>query len=90
MKPDLYTKAVLTVIAVMLAVIAFRTVINPEMTASAQEAFGGVQFSGANGGHAFFDTRTGEVFQYAFPSGKLIYRQKLTKLGQDLTKEPVK
>jgi hypothetical protein len=39
MKTDLYTKAVLTVIALMLAVIALKPVISPEMTASAQGSF---------------------------------------------------
>jgi hypothetical protein len=36
MKPDLYTKAILTVVALMLTVIACKPLISPETTASAQ------------------------------------------------------
>jgi hypothetical protein len=50
MRPDLYTKAVLTVIAVTLAVIAFKPLVGPQATVSAQSAppvvFSGMQFSG--------------------------------------------
>jgi hypothetical protein len=64
MKPDLYTKAVLTVIAVMLTVIACKTVISPGTTASAQSApFAGVQYSNAPT-TSFFDARTGEIWLY--------------------------
>ena len=49
MKPDLYTKAVLTVIAIMLSVIASKPIFNPDTTASAQTAFAGMQMTGANG-----------------------------------------
>jgi hypothetical protein len=93
MKPDLYTKAVLAVIALMLAVIACKPLINPETTASAQGPFAGVQFTsdrGASG--AFFDTRTGELWLYDVGyqkefGGKMFRKFRLTKLGQPLTKE---
>ena len=42
MKPDRYTKAVLTVIALMLVVIACTPLINPNTTAEAQGSFAGV------------------------------------------------
>ena len=91
MKPDFYTKSVLTVIAIMLTVIACKTVINPDATASAQSApFAGVQYASSNGYPYFFDTRTGEIYSYQTFDGKLFTRFRLTKLGQALTVEPVK
>jgi hypothetical protein len=38
MKPDFYTKAVLTVIAVLLAVIAVKPLVSPDMVANAQRS----------------------------------------------------
>ena len=85
MKPDIYTKAVLTVIAVALIAIAFGPAVHPGMTAQAQSAqFAGVQYSDGN----FFDTRTGEVWVYqtccnvGADSGKYVAKMKLNKLGQ--------
>ena len=87
MKPDLYTKSILTVIALMLTVIAGKTVISPDTTASAQSApFAGVQYHDME----FFDTRTGDVWMYDRSYGKLSARFKLTKLGQAMTKEVAK
>ena len=45
MKPDLYTKAVLTVIAVLLAVIALKPLFGPNTLASAQRTFNTVRNS---------------------------------------------
>jgi len=99
MKPDLYTKAVLTVIALMLTVIACKTVITPTTTASAQGPFAGVQFVVDRGGFEFFDQRTGEVWEYfgsdgrlqsggtSFKTGQLARTLKLTKPGQPMTVE---
>ena len=90
MRIDPYTKAVLTVIALLLAVIAFKEYINPDSTAHAQGAFAGVQYSGPI--QSFFDTRTGEVYEYrgdgGLASGSQLTRQyRLVKLGQPLVKE---
>jgi len=64
MRPDIYTKAVLTVIAVMLTVIAVKPLISPDTTASAQSGqFVGVQYGNLD----FFDSRTGEVFSFIQP-----------------------
>ncbi len=47
MKPDIYTKAVLTVIAVALVAIASNQYTNPRTTVQAQASpFAGVQFTG--------------------------------------------
>jgi hypothetical protein len=82
MKPDIYTKAVLTVIAIMLAVIACKPLISPDTTASAQGSFAGIQYAG---GGQFFDTRTGEIWVYT--AEQLIVKQRLAKLGQPLVRE---
>ena len=84
MKPDLYTKTVLTVIALVLAVIACRPLFNPQTTVSAQGPFAGVLFSGG-GSHSFFDTRTGDLWTYsnAFDVGWQ-HVGRVTKLGQPL------
>jgi hypothetical protein len=87
MRIDLYTKGVLTVIAVLLAVIAFRPYVSPDAVVQAQGSFAGVQFSGApNNGFAFFDPKTGEIWEY-FPNAETVPRRRLTTLGQPLVKE---
>jgi hypothetical protein len=65
MKPDLYTKAVLTVIALLLLVIACNQDVNPGSKVRAEGAFAGVQYVGGyQGGYQFFDSRTGEIWWY--------------------------
>jgi hypothetical protein len=64
MKPDLYTKAVLTVIAFMLVMIGFREFVNPTTTVSAEGPFSGVQFSGDTDTFTLFDSRTGDIWSY--------------------------
>jgi hypothetical protein len=86
MKPDLYTKAVLTVIALMLTVIACNQYVSPAAAVQAQgSAFTGVQYGGQN---TFFDTRTGDLWNYQPTTDGKFYVQshaKLTKLGADGT-----
>jgi hypothetical protein len=88
MKPDLYTKAVLTVIALLLALIACKPLLSPETTASAQGALAGVQFSTfvaeGNRTFAFFDSRTGEAWFYDGGDLKPNISVRLTKLGDRL------
>jgi hypothetical protein len=89
MKPDLYTKAVLTVIALALSALALSQYLNPKVVAQAQAAtFGGVQFSGGDR-QGFFDPRTGEVAFFTTSAGKengkIIERLKLTRVGTALT-----
>jgi hypothetical protein len=63
MRIDLYTKAVLTVVAIFLGVIALRPYVSPEVV-QAQGAFSGVQMSGFGPGYVgFFDSKTGQVFR---------------------------
>jgi hypothetical protein len=96
MRADIYTKAILTVIAVSLVLIACNRYINPAATVSSEGPFAGVQFLG-NGGAGFLaiDTRTGDIWLYSywsdsdvkelhksFPPGyRVTHLGKLDKLG---------
>jgi hypothetical protein len=65
MKPDFYTKAVLTVIALMLTVIACKPLVSPDATTRAETApFAGVQFWSDAGATFAFDIRTGDIYRY--------------------------
>jgi hypothetical protein len=82
MKIDLYTKTVLTVIAVMLAFMACKSAVQP-LGVAAEGPLAGVQFTGAMGGFWAVDTRNGEVWAYTDEGGNLkpkLYG-KITKLG---------
>jgi len=60
---DLYTKTILTLIALLLSVVVLKPVFQPQ-TARAAGSFAGIQFSYSGGNHAFFDTDNGEVWEY--------------------------
>ena len=84
MKPDVYTKAVLTVIAILLAVCAVRL---PVATVRADDLEAGLQFdpdvvqidvpggSASLSGRIAIDTRTGYV--YGFPTNGVAYPRNL-------------
>jgi len=86
MRIDLYTKAVLTIIAITLSVIASNQLVSPRV-AGAQGTFGGVQFSSAGGYSYFFDSRTGEIWSYSIGDGKMQAKRRLTKIGQPMLVE---
>jgi hypothetical protein len=91
MKTNLYTKAVLTVIALALVMIACNEYVHPETTASAQSALlGGVLVTGGDGAYSFLDTRTGDLWTYGWSASEgdhyeWSYLGKITKMGQPLT-----
>lgn len=82
MKIDVYTKAVLTVLAILLGVIALRPLVSPEVTANAQGGFAGVQYANME----FFDARSGQVYSYN-PNGTLLRQYKVARLGDPLVVE---
>jgi hypothetical protein len=85
MKLDLYTKIVLTVMALALVLVACNQYIHPAVSASAQGSFIGLRF--ADSGEAtFFDPRTGELFEYT-AHGEIDGKYRLTKLGQSMIRE---
>jgi hypothetical protein len=78
---DLYTKSVLTLIALLLSVIALKPVFQPQ-SANAASAFAGVQFSYSGGNHAFFNTTTGDVWEYG-DHGDFRNHYKVHEFGKD-------
>jgi len=92
MKPDLYTKVALTVIALLLLLIACNQYVNPEAKVRAEGPFAGVQYAS---NLEWYDSRTGEIWSYKQAAGPSPYGQpytlyrkdRLVKLGQPLVKE---
>ncbi len=83
MRTDTYTKAVLTVIAVFLGMIAFKQYVRPDVVAQAQGGFAGVQYL-SNCNSCFYDGRTGEIVKY---SGTEVFgHYRLSKVGQPLVR----
>ncbi len=64
MKPDRYTKIVLTVIALALVLIACNQYVTPATTTAAQGPFANVLFTGNAGSFTLFDQRTGDIWTY--------------------------
>lgn len=58
MRIDVYTKTILTLIALLLAVIALKPILQPQ-AAMAEGSFPGLQFSYSGDTHAFFNVNTG-------------------------------
>ena len=81
MRSDVYLKTILTIIAVFLAVIALKPFMQPQ-AALAEGGFAGIQFSFSGGNHAFFDTRSGEVWEYG-DHGNFRNHYKIRELGKD-------
>src|ERR1035441_9094287 len=67
MRFDLYTKTILTLIALLLAAIAFKPIVQPQPVA-AQGAFTGAQFSASATNLWAVDTKTGDVWVYDIQS----------------------
>jgi hypothetical protein len=84
MKPDLYTKIVLTVIALALVMIACNQYANPKTSVSAQGPFAGVLPVAFGDTFVFFDARSGELWVYDGSSLRLQKKFRLTTLGQPL------
>ena len=82
MRIDRYTKAVLTVIALMLVVLVCRSLIQPNVVA-AQGSLSGVQFIAMGPGVWAIDTRSGDVWQYPYRGGDApLHIGKITQLGK--------
>ena len=81
MRIDLYTKTILTLIALLLAAIVFKPLLQPQAALAAGN-FDHIQFSYSGGEHAFFDTRSGDVWEYG-DNGHFKQHYKVTELGKD-------
>jgi hypothetical protein len=81
MRTDVYMKTILTIIALLLAVIALKPLFQPQ-SARADGGYLGVQFSYSGGNHAFFDTRSGDVWEYG-DKGNFKQHYKVDQFGKD-------
>jgi len=78
---DLYTKTILTFIALLFAVFTLKPIFQPQ-SVMAQGAYAGIQFSYSGGNHAFFNTNTGEVWEYG-DHGNFRNHYKISAFGKD-------
>jgi hypothetical protein len=81
MRIDRYTKTILTLIALLLAVIVLKPIFQPQ-PAVADGRYSSVQFSYSGGNHAFFDTRSGDVWEYG-DKGDFKQHYKVHEFGKD-------
>ena len=81
MRIDIYTKTILTLIALLLAVITLKPVFQPQPV-MADSIFDHLQFSYSGGNHAFFDTHSGDVWEYG-DNGHFRQHYKVRELGKD-------
>jgi hypothetical protein len=81
MRIDFYTKTILTIIALLLAVILLKPVLLPQ-AALASGNYAGVQFSYSQGNHAFFDGNTGDVWEYG-DHGNFKSHYRVKEFGKD-------
>jgi hypothetical protein len=81
MRVDLYTKTIVTVIVLLLAVIVMKPIFQPQ-PAMADGGFAGIQFSYSGGNHAFFNSNTGDVYEYG-DHGDFKHHYKISTLGKD-------
>ncbi len=81
MRIDLYTKTILTVIALLLAMSVLKPILQPP-AALADGPYSNIQFSYSGGSHAFFDTRSGDVWEYG-DNGHFKQHYKVREFGKD-------
>ena len=82
MRIDLYTKTILTLILLVLALIALKPYIQPP-AAMAAGNWGGIQFSYSSGEPAFFNTQTGDVWIHD-NNGHFRQHYRANEWGKDL------
>ena len=81
MRIDFYTKTILTLIALLLTVIVVKPILQPQAT-MAEGKYAAIQFSYSGGNHAFFDTRSGDVWEYG-DNGQFHQHYKVHEFGKD-------
>ena len=82
MKFDLYTKCILTVIAVLLMFNLSSPLIDTAQ-ANNHDKFEHIKVFGPG---EFFDTRTGDIWIYSLETGSVDFYSRLVELGQPLQK----
>jgi hypothetical protein len=74
-------ETILTLIALLRTVIVVKPILQPQ-AAMAQGKYVGLQFSYSGGNHAFFDSSSGDVWEYG-DNGKFRQHYKINELGED-------
>ena len=85
MRIDLYTKTILTVIALALTLIACKSLVQPSDVA-AQGSLAGAQFIAVGRGFWAIDTRGGDIWEYPYTGGDPTHIGKISQLGKPLVK----
>ena len=83
MRIDRYTKTILTIIALLLAVVVLQSLLRPTAV-SAQPALGGVQFTYRPEGFLAIDTKGGDVWLYDIQTKRTERLGKITQLGKPI------
>jgi hypothetical protein len=82
MRIDLYTKTILTIIALLLAVVVLKPIFQPQPIMADDRDYARIQFSYSGGNHAFFDSRSGDVWEYG-DKGQFRQHYKVHEFGKD-------
>ena len=87
MKIDLYTRIVMTLICLFLGMIALKPLLVPDPGYAAyDDKFGSMEFAVNMRGAYFFDTRTGEIWNYIGEGGNIVVQKlgTVAKMGEPL------
>lgn len=80
---DRYSKVLLSVIALILVAMSCKPV-SQARSGDGEGALAGVQFSASLDYLYAIDARTGQIWRYEVPTGKVAYAGRLTQLGRPL------
>jgi hypothetical protein len=83
MRIDRYTKTILTIIALLLAVVVSQSLLRPAAV-SAQGVLAGVQFISRSAGFLAIDTKGGDVWLYDIDTKRTEHLGKITQLGKPI------
>lgn len=84
-KPDIFSKILLSVIAICLIIIAFTLVFRSEPTqAQSRINFNNIQLANTSGGFLILDGSSGDIWMYDFGRQQPDYIGRLTQVGHPL------
>ena len=84
-KPDIFTKILLSLIAISLIIIAFTLVFRSEPTqAQSRTNFSNIQLAHTSGGFLILNGSTGDIWMYDFSGRQPDYIGRLTQVGRAL------
>ena len=83
---NLYVKACLTAIVLLLTIIALKPIFSPSF-AEAQSSLSGVQITAQKDGFLLYDNNTGRVWSYDLYRGNVAYCGHIASPGKPLVKD---